>query len=287
VSPSTKEFDDLYHKVREAVEFDHPELFWYFAQDTLPFRLSSYTEPNEAGNYRVSMTLSMPFENYETIMTQFNSAVDAFLAEIDRTEPPAQIALKIHDKLIDMVSYDYECAEKGLRGYAHSAYGALVDNGRGTAHRAVCDGYSKAYIYLLQQSGIISCEIVGNAGSETLGLHAWTCVLLDGEWYEVDATWDDTEPEHDFAEYPDDVAVIQANTEFMDTCRHAYFLLTTDELTNFTVTDDRYTINTGSMIFYIHMDSKHIRVTPADGWPIAEDFPTANGSQYTYNSLRN
>jgi hypothetical protein len=287
ISPSTPEFDDLYHKVREAVEYDHPELFWYFAQDEYPFRLTSYIEPNSAGKYRVSMTLSKPSENYETIMTQFNEAADAFLAEIDRMETPAQIALSIHDKLIDMASYDYETAEKGLRGYAHSAYGALVDNGRGTAHSAVCDGYAKAYIYLLQQSGIISCEIIGNAGSETLGLHAWTCVLLDGEWYEVDATWDDTEPEHDFADHPDDVAVILENTEFMDTCRHAYFLLTTDEMTNFTVADDRYTIAAGSMIYYIHLDSRHVRVTAADGWPIADDFPIAGGTQYSYDSLRN
>lgn len=287
ISPETPEFDTMYHQVREAVEYDHPELFWYFAQDTYPFRMSIYTQPNEAGNYRVTMSMATPFSDYETVMGDFNRAANAFLAEIDRTQPPAQIALAIHDRLLDLCSYDYETADRGLTGLAHSAYGALVDNGRGTANNCVCDGYAKAYTYLLQQSGIISAQIIGYAGSESMGLHAWNCILLDGEWYEVDVTWDDADPAHDFADRPDHVEAMLADSAYMDTCRHAYFLLTTDSINNFTVDDDRYTLNLGDMIYYLHGSSKRIRVTAQEGWPIANDFPVANGSTYTYETLKN
>lgn len=286
VGPHSEEFNMLYRVALEAAEYDHPELFWYFAQDSYPFHISYYSEPNASGMYRATMTVDQPFTDYETVMKTFNDAVDRFLADIDRTQRPEQIALAIHDKLVDLVTYDYETLDRQIRGYAHSAYGALVDNGRGSANYAVCDGYSKAYIYLLQQSGIVACEIIGNAGSSSLGLHAWNCIRLDGEWYEVDVTWDDVDPENDFADRPDDVQAILSDQDYMDRCRHAYFLLTTDQITDFTVPDDRYKIHVNNMTYWLIGDSKHYRVTAADGWPIADHFPTASGTFYSYESIK-
>ena len=49
----------------------------------------------------------------------------------------------------------------------------------------VCDSYSKAYMLLLRTAGI--------PAERTLAPnHAWNTLRLDGEWYQADATWDDT-----------------------------------------------------------------------------------------------
>lgn len=65
-----------------------------------------------------------------------------------------------------------------------SAYSALVQG------RSVCAGYARAYQYLMQQLGIPCYYCTGYAGEN----HAWNIVRLDGVYYNVDVTWDDTEP---------------------------------------------------------------------------------------------
>ncbi len=61
----------------------------------------------------------------------------------------------------------------------YCAYGPLVE------HSAVCEGISYAYKLLMDQSGI-PCEYVTNPKDH----HGWNHVMVDGEWYNVDATWD-------------------------------------------------------------------------------------------------
>ena len=66
-----------------------------------------------------------------------------------------------------------------------SAYSAVVN------HETVCAGYARAFQFLLQQYGIPCYLCVGYAGEP----HAWNIVCLDGKYYNVDVTWDDTEEE--------------------------------------------------------------------------------------------
>ena len=67
----------------------------------------------------------------------------------------------------------------------HTAYGALVNG------EAVCEGYAKAYKLLLNAMGI-ECDVVINSE------HAWNVVCIDGEWYMVDVTNDDTNGNMDY-----------------------------------------------------------------------------------------
>ncbi len=64
----------------------------------------------------------------------------------------------------------------------HAARGVLLD---GTG---VCESYALAYQMLLGEIGIPSIYTVGYARGE---LHAWNLVQLGGDWYHIDATWDD------------------------------------------------------------------------------------------------
>ncbi len=81
-----------------------------------------------------------------------------------------QYALNLYDWLMDHAYYDY----------TYSYYGPdILFRGYG-----VCDSYSKAYMLLCDAAGI-SAERATSDG------HAWNTIQLNGEWYQVDATWDD------------------------------------------------------------------------------------------------
>lgn len=97
-----------------------------------------------------------------------------------------QIALLLHDRLALWCEYDKENYDKDKAGggsipsASHQMYGALVNR------VAVCDGYARAYKYLLAQVGIDSSLV----RSEKLN-HAWNILNLGGRYYHVDVTWDD------------------------------------------------------------------------------------------------
>lgn len=92
-------------------------------------------------------------------------------------------ALKLHDYIVLHTVYDTEGTLPDLNG-GSSAYDVLV-SGNG-----VCEGYAKAYKYLLERVGIESIEVT----SQDMN-HAWNLVNIDGEWYHVDTTWDDPVPD--------------------------------------------------------------------------------------------
>ncbi len=71
--------------------------------------------------------------------------------------------------------------------YNSSIYNAL---GSGQPQGNIqCAGYAKTMLYLCGKAGI-NCMVV--TGETTAGeSHAWNVVDVDGEWYNLDATWDD------------------------------------------------------------------------------------------------
>lgn len=87
----------------------------------------------------------------------------------------------VHNWLIQKISYDENSANQ------HTVYGALVDN------KAVCEGYARAFKYLMDASGI-PCVLVSGTAKNSQGemeKHAWNYVQINENWYAVDVTWDD------------------------------------------------------------------------------------------------
>jgi transglutaminase-like putative cysteine protease len=85
----------------------------------------------------------------------------------------------VHDYIVANVAYDLNYRE-------HSAYAALVKN------RAVCQGYALLLYKMLNKAGVETRLISGKAGGEN---HLWNLVNLDGNWYHIDATWNDPVPD--------------------------------------------------------------------------------------------
>ena len=91
-----------------------------------------------------------------------------------------EIILAVNDYLCDTVYYP---PTEPYAPVTHTAYGALKNG------VAVCEGYACAAKLLLNELGI-RCDIevgvcIGGGG------HAWNLVELDGQWYQMDVTWND------------------------------------------------------------------------------------------------
>lgn len=89
----------------------------------------------------------------------------------------------IHDYLIDNIEYDSTLLADNI----YNLYGALVSK------KCVCEGYAKAFQYLMNEVGIDNAIVIGtatNSNNETEN-HAWNYVNFNGNWYAVDVTWDD------------------------------------------------------------------------------------------------
>lgn len=95
---------------------------------------------------------------------------------------------EIHDWIVLNVSYDHDNYVKWtIPDISYSAEGVFINK------KAVCDGYSKAFMLCMDILGIENKRVIGRVptGEETSELHAWNMVKLEGEWYQIDCTFDD------------------------------------------------------------------------------------------------
>ena len=97
--------------------------------------------------------------------------------------------IEIIKYLVTTVTYDVDelSNDSHFINDSYRAYGALVN------HKAVCSGYAKAFDLLAKTCGLSSIVVTGEAinSSNQNGPHAWNQIYLDGEWYNVDVTFED------------------------------------------------------------------------------------------------
>lgn len=141
----------------------------------------------------------MPSQNLSNTLAQRAETVLAAARQLDTDFARLKY---IHDWLINNTTYSDTGAE-----YESEADGPIVYG------QALCEGYSKAFMYLAQSLGYPCICSVGYANLQD---HMWNMVKVGGKWYNVDVTWDD--PDN-----PDDI------DEFTE-IRYDYFLLCDAEL---------------------------------------------------------
>ncbi len=292
MNPSSETFSEAFRRAYNALVYEHPELFWLTVDDTA-FEFTYRSKLFQQNSYSIAFRLSDVPDDREEMLAQFTASADSILEQVDLTQSDPLIALQIHDLLIDLVTYNYDVTADGTANLAHTAYGALVTDSAGNANSAVCDGYTLAYEYLLQRVNIPCVMVAGHAGdsSETAGTHSWNLVQLDGEWYEVDVTWDDITFHYSEDEsYSSIMEQALADEEYVDRLHHFMFNLTTEQISVFQPGDEyRYETYNGWVTFL--NDSVHMRYT-AEESSLTGDYlsslaPIAAGTTWTYQALAN
>lgn len=117
---------------------------------------------------------------------EHRQAIDSRIARLTRPlqgKSARDKALAIHDFILENVRYD-----KLKKSYSHEIIGPL------TQGVGVCEGMAKTVKMLCDECGV-ECIVALSHDNPERGVkyrHAWNVVKLDGKWYHVDATFDNS-----------------------------------------------------------------------------------------------
>lgn len=163
---TVSEFEEIYEELKNG---EHGRMLGAYEADT-------YLKEYAFGKYVYRVKLVNEDTDALNRYARVNENADAILAGIEPAMDDVDKVIYLHDAIVELVSY-------GKTGnQAYTLGGALGDG------KAVCKGYALALNRLLQEAGF-ETDYIRNA---TLN-HGWSYVKLDGEWYHIDATWDDTQ----------------------------------------------------------------------------------------------
>lgn len=153
------------------------------------FRFSMGTKTYTQGDKTVKTLDYVKIELYDDRMDQVDQAIDAFIkAKVNQNDTPVNILRDIHDGLIVTTKYDTAILELDLTNIVDhtpfEAYGLFIE------HKAVCSGYSKAFVGVVKEMKIPVLTV-----SSTKMNHAWNLVYVNDAWLYVDVTFDDPVPD--------------------------------------------------------------------------------------------
>lgn len=150
----------------------HDFEFTMTASGIYNFRFYVMDKTSEVYYMRVSINIQVSDRAYPSVGDIVNAAVKKCSKETDGSD--YEKALWLHDWLLQQLDYDHSLKWS-------SAESAL------TRRLGTCQAYESAYSKLLTAAGITNAET-----RDTYDGHTWNAMKLDGKWYQVDCTWDDT-----------------------------------------------------------------------------------------------
>lgn len=169
--PLPRDLDgDTYSKLYCLIEKQEAELFYVS---------STYYTAKIVGDAKI-----MYREDAKTVeekQLELSVAVKKALNMISGAKSESELARRIHDYIIRHCAYNIG---DGMP-YSSTVYGCLVGG------EANCEGYAKTFNLLASRVGLKSVLVTGTTDDGEN--HAWNQVNIDGQWYNVDVTWDDTD----------------------------------------------------------------------------------------------
>lgn len=179
-----------YKNAVDCIRYDRMDMF-YIDFTKMYLKIEKTTRGNDV-SYNVYIEKGDDENNYfiegiesqeqlEGILNQIEEKKKEILNNVSGTN--YQKTLQIHDFLIDNLAYD----ETYSRANNDNLIGVFYDG------NVVCEGYAKAFKYLLDGLEIPCILVIGDAVNSvgTSEKHMWNYVKINDEWYAVDVTWDD------------------------------------------------------------------------------------------------
>lgn len=135
----------------------------------------------QGNEYLVEIDYFYDIDAFIQMKQDTETLLDQAVASIDVSGmSDYEIVCAVNNYLCDTVYYP---ESEPYAPVTHTAYGAFHDG------VAVCEGYACAAKLMLNEYGVL-CDIqVGDCYEG--GGHAWNLVQLDGQWYQMDVTWND------------------------------------------------------------------------------------------------
>lgn len=233
--------------------FENPDIF--YAPNSVGISYSY----NSKGNI-ISCTLII---NYAYNTTTLNKMINTFTSKVneiksqylDGITDPLQLEYEIYDYILNNTEYDLENFNNNtVPAISHTAYGSLING------VAVCDGYAKAAKLLFDIVGIESGIIISDSMN-----HAWNYAKINGNYYHLDLTWEDTESETDRRNYKyfnlsdTEMSKDHECTSTYPTCTSSAFSFLRSINSNklFRLKDKIYYINSDNAIYSMNLDGSN------------------------------
>ena len=176
---STKELSDIYFMIR----MDYPAIFY-----SVTFSYRYYQDSTMVEMVPQYLFTKDKIKEHRQAMESRVKKLARQAADLDEKGKE----LFIHDFIVENVKYD-----KLKKAYSHEIIGAL---GNGVA---VCEGIAKAVKILCDELNIW-CIIALSEANPDKGIkyrHAWNVIQINGQYYHLDATFDNTLSRDDVIRY--------------------------------------------------------------------------------------
>ena len=183
------ELGKYYQSAIEAYTYDNPDVF-YLSPNKMYLNIETTTRGRKTTYY-----VYVNSGNQENYLIDEFSSQEQINQAIKKIEQVKKYIIQkktgntyddikmVHDYLIANIEYDSTISKDNI----YNICGALING------EAVCEGYARAFKYLMD--GLeIPCTLVIGTGRNSEGNtenHAWNYVLLNDNWYAIDTTWDD------------------------------------------------------------------------------------------------
>lgn len=181
-------------KIFEAISYDNPDLFCLGLTSTLQREGQKiFFVPDYIMTYE---EYSMKLSNAKNIALTIAQQAKAYPTQYEQE-------LFVHDYIINHCTYNNDTSNPNV----NNMYGCLVEGS------ASCEGYSRAFQYILSSLNIDNRLVTGEASDDGITYigHMWNFVVIDGKGYFVDVTWDDPGSEN-------------------SVLHHTYFNVTTEQI---------------------------------------------------------
>lgn len=184
---------------RDSFIMDHPDLFYI---DVFGTSISAGMQGNAYAAYLDSSRVKTLYlggldsaEKVNAAVTEYENKLAEIVAEAKAAgDTKAQIEY-VNKYICENTEYSFGTEIRGDKNvdtpaaaYINTAYGSIVNG------KAICGGYSKGFKAVMDRLGIPCVCVQGyslkESGSQA---HMWNVVKVDGNWYNVDVTWNDTE----------------------------------------------------------------------------------------------
>lgn len=154
---------------------DYPEIFWIPMQ----YGYSYFSDRVTA----VSLDYVYTKNDAQQKQKQIEAKANQILAGLSSSAGDYEKSKYIYEQLIFTVQYPETVPSySAAAAYLWDITGVFL---KGTA---VCEGYSRAYQYLMNRAGL-QCTV--QQGEANGGAHMWNAARIEGSWVQTDVTWGD------------------------------------------------------------------------------------------------
>lgn len=247
-------------QIFEFVLLDHPELFYVEG-----YQYTRYYVDDMLSQLTLQGTYCMDEEETKDYWSQIQDVTDEIVTQVSELDDQYEQAKCLYEYLINETEYMLDAWNN------QNICSVFIEKA------SVCQGYAKAYQYLMQKAGMMAVVVSGVANEEG---HAWNLVKVDNAYYYVDPTWGDASYVMTEETNSDD------NLSFKNGINYDFFLVTTEEIEKSHTPEWKELLPSCEEIRDNYYVRENLYLDAWDYSQVASIISNAKGQEQTYVTLK-